>query len=142
MFAKQKMCRSCFKTIKACAKSDQGPLPSSVYLDRQNVIHMIKWTRPSPSILACCKQPKTGRWEGLGTRLNSGLHGTTQLMRHGIGLNVQWMPSHDIQTCCFSGKCGSSCSKLFSLMVLYGISNSTLGSSSSFLTCFEGSQQV
>ena len=31
------------------------PLSSSVYLGRQNVIHVIKWTRPSPSIFAYCK---------------------------------------------------------------------------------------
>ena len=45
---------------------NRGSLPPSVYLGRQNVI---KWTRPSPSIFAYCKQSKTGRWEGLGTRL-------------------------------------------------------------------------
>ena len=50
---------------------DQGPLPLSVYLGRQNMIPMIKWTRFSPSISAYCKGPKTGRWEGLGTRLLS-----------------------------------------------------------------------
>ena len=33
------------------------------------VIHMIKWTRPSPSVIAYCKRSKTGQWEGLGTRL-------------------------------------------------------------------------
>ena len=42
---------------------DGGPLPRSVYLGRH-------WcTRPSPSIFAYCRQSKTGRWEGLGTRL-------------------------------------------------------------------------
>ena len=30
---------------------------------------MKKWTRPSPSVFAYCKRSKTGRWEGLGTRL-------------------------------------------------------------------------
>ena len=34
-----------------------------------DVIHVIKWTRPSPSVFAYCKRSKTGRWEGLGTRL-------------------------------------------------------------------------
>ena len=28
-----------------------------------------KWTRPSPSVFAYCKQSKTGRWKGLGMRL-------------------------------------------------------------------------
>ena len=39
------------------------------HLGRQNVIHVIKWARPSPSAFAYCKQSKTGWWEGLGTRL-------------------------------------------------------------------------
>ena len=30
---------------------------------------MINDTRPSPSIFAYCKRSKTGRWKGLGTRL-------------------------------------------------------------------------
>ena len=30
---------------------------------------MINVPRPSPSVFAYCKQSKTGRWEGLGTRL-------------------------------------------------------------------------
>ena len=34
-----------------------------------DVIHVIKWSRPSPSVFAYCKRSKTGRWEGLGTRL-------------------------------------------------------------------------
>ena len=34
---------------------DQGPLPPSVYLGRQNIIHVIKWTKPSPSVFAYCK---------------------------------------------------------------------------------------
>ena len=41
---------------------DQEPLPPSVYLGRQNVIHVIKWTRPSPSVFTYCKRSKTGRW--------------------------------------------------------------------------------
>ena len=44
--------------------------PPSVYLGRHNVVRVIKWTRPSPSIFACCKRSKTGRWEGLGVRLD------------------------------------------------------------------------
>ena len=47
---------------------DPSP-PLSTYTSRQNVIHMIKWTRPSASVFASCKRSKTGRWEGLGTRL-------------------------------------------------------------------------
>ena len=42
--------------------------PLSTMVDT-DVIHMIKWTRPSPSIFAHCKRSKTGRWEVLGTRL-------------------------------------------------------------------------
>ena len=45
---------------------DQWSLPPSVDTD---VIHVINDTRPSPSIFAYCKRSKTGRWEGLGTKL-------------------------------------------------------------------------
>ena len=38
---------------------DGGPLPPSVYLGRQNIIHVIKWTRPSSSIFTYCKAIKT-----------------------------------------------------------------------------------
>jgi len=34
-----------------------------------DVIHVIKWTRPSPSVFAYWKWSKTGRWKSLGTRL-------------------------------------------------------------------------
>ena len=48
---------------------DWGPLPPpSVYLGRQNVVHVIKWTRPPPSVFAYCRRSKTGLWEGLGMR--------------------------------------------------------------------------
>ena len=47
-----------------------GTPPPLCYLSRQNIIQVIKWTRPSPSIFAHCKQSKTGRWEGLGKRLD------------------------------------------------------------------------
>ena len=30
-----------------------------------DVIHVIKYTRPSPSSFVYCKQSKTGWWEGL-----------------------------------------------------------------------------
>ena len=43
------------------------PFPS-VYVDT-DVIHMIKYTRSSPSVFAYCKWSKTGRWEALGTKL-------------------------------------------------------------------------
>ena len=33
------------------------------------IIHVIKYTRLSPSIFAYCKWSKTGQWEGLETRL-------------------------------------------------------------------------
>ena len=45
---------------------DWGHLPS-VYLVDTDIIHVIKW--PSPSVIAYCKQSKTGRWKGLGMRL-------------------------------------------------------------------------
>ena len=62
---------------------DGGPLPPSVYLHvgiDTDVIHVIKWTRPSPSIFAYCKRSKTGRWEGLGTRLHD-IHCNKQMAR-------------------------------------------------------------
>ena len=69
----EKTYRSCLKTKNACTKSVPrmgDPFPLSVYLGRQNVIHVIKWTRPSPSSLhTVCKPSKTGQWEGLGMRL-------------------------------------------------------------------------
>ena len=36
-----------------------------------DVSRAIKWTRPSPSVFAYCKQSKTGWWEGLGMRLRT-----------------------------------------------------------------------
>ena len=36
-----------------------------------DIIHVIEWTRPSPSLQAI----KTGQWEGLGTRLTFAVHG-------------------------------------------------------------------
>ena len=42
-----------------------GTPPPSVYLGRQNVIHVIQWTKPSRSIFAYCKWSKTGQREGL-----------------------------------------------------------------------------
>ena len=69
----EKTYRSCLKTKNACTKCVPwmgDPFPLSVYLGRQNVIHVMKWTRPSPSSLhTVCKPSKTGQWEGLGTRL-------------------------------------------------------------------------
>ena len=37
---------------------NQGPLPLSVYT---GVIHVIKWTRPSPSVFVYCKNWTLGR---------------------------------------------------------------------------------
>ena len=45
---------------------DGGPLYTQEDTD---IIHLIKWTKPSPSVFAYCKWSKTGRWEGLGMRL-------------------------------------------------------------------------
>ena len=41
----------------------------SLPLSETDVTHVIKWTRPSPSVFAYCKLLKTGWWEGLGMRL-------------------------------------------------------------------------
>ena len=72
MFVKRKMYHSRFKTQNACRNKYWGPLPPLfIHLGRQNIIHMMKWTRPSLSVFAYCKQSKTGWWEGLGTRLDS-----------------------------------------------------------------------
>ena len=49
------------RVCKKLHSFNQGPTPLSVYLGRQNVIHMIKWTRPSPSVSAYCKRSKTGQ---------------------------------------------------------------------------------
>ena len=49
---------------------DWGPLPSSVYQSRQNIIHMIKWTRASHSVFVYYKQSKPEQLEGLETRLH------------------------------------------------------------------------
>ena len=35
-----------------------------------DVIHVIKWTRPSSSILLTASNQKLGQWEGLETRLS------------------------------------------------------------------------
>ena len=47
---------------------DPSP-PLSTQVDT-DVIHVIKWTLPSPSVFAYCKESKTGQWEGLRMRLN------------------------------------------------------------------------
>ena len=60
------------RTREQNAHFQRGTPPPSVYLGRHwliHMIHMIKWTRPSPSVFAYCKWSKTGRWEGLWTRL-------------------------------------------------------------------------
>ena len=38
---------------------NQGPSPSA-YLGRHNITHVIKWTRPFPSVFAYCNRLKTG----------------------------------------------------------------------------------
>ena len=68
MFVKCKTYHSWFKTKNMCVKwvlliGDLSPLCL------QNVICVIKCTRPSPSVFAYCNQSITGRWEGLGMRL-------------------------------------------------------------------------
>ena len=62
---------SWFKTKNVCTKcilSIEDPYPPLSTKVDTDVIHMIKWTRPFPSVFAYCKRSKTGRWEGLGTR--------------------------------------------------------------------------
>ena len=52
---------SCFKTRNTCAKcflSIGDTSPPSVYLGRQNVIHMKKWTRPPPPFLHIASDQK------------------------------------------------------------------------------------
>ena len=44
------------------------PPPLSTQVDT-DVLHMIKYTRPPPSVFAYCKHLRTGWWEGLGTKL-------------------------------------------------------------------------
>ena len=48
-----------FKQVTA-PQDAHGP-PMYVYLGRHNVIHMIKWTRPFPSVFAYCKYWMVGR---------------------------------------------------------------------------------
>ena len=54
----------------ACIKSISLPhtlcsAPNlTVYLSRQDVIHMLKWTSPSPFVLVYCKWAETGQWGG------------------------------------------------------------------------------
>ena len=50
---------------------DQGSLPPLSTQVDTDVLCVIKWTIPFPSVFVCCKQSKTGQWEGLGTRLVS-----------------------------------------------------------------------
>ena len=45
--------------------------PPSVYVDEHGIIYMIKWYQAFPLHFAYCKRSKTGRSEGLGTRLES-----------------------------------------------------------------------
>ena len=49
-----------------------GGMPSSFHHvnDISNVIYMIKWTRPSPSVFVYYKWSKTGWWESLEMRLS------------------------------------------------------------------------
>ena len=64
------MYRSLFKTKNECAKRDwDTPPPALCTSVDTDVIHMMKWTSPSPSIFAYCKGSKTGWWEGPERRL-------------------------------------------------------------------------
>ena len=56
------------KGLKLFLSIGESLPPLSTYVDT-DIINVIKWTRPSPSVFAYCKRSKTGRWEGLGTRL-------------------------------------------------------------------------
>ena len=73
-FVKRKAYRSWFKTnvckMRPFNQELLPPLPPlSVYLGRHWHIRIVNAARPSPFVFAYCKQPKTGQWEGLGTRL-------------------------------------------------------------------------
>ena len=62
IFAKWKMHWSWFKTMNACAKyilsiGDPSPLQLSTLVDT-DVIHVIKWIRPSPSVLHTASNQK------------------------------------------------------------------------------------
>ena len=64
---------------------NRGPL---LYLVDTDIIYMIKWTRPSPSVFAYCKQSKTGWWEDLGTRLDRNT--ITSTSRHASMIRAYW----------------------------------------------------
>ena len=69
-FAKRKMNNSLLKMMNTCVKCVLLIGNHFVYLGRHwRHLHVIRWTRPSPSVFAYWKQSKIGRWEGLGTRL-------------------------------------------------------------------------
>ena len=53
-----------FKMKNLCAKCVLWMSSPPIYLGRQNVIHVMKWTRPSPSVSAYCKQAIKNRTVG------------------------------------------------------------------------------
>ena len=63
------------------------PLSLPTPLSRQNIIHMIKWTRPSPSVFIYCKWSKTGQWEGL-AKLKAQFDLTCLTMMHNAKLRT------------------------------------------------------
>ena len=69
MFRKRKISCSWFETKNSCMKCVLSVGDPPTFCLHTNVIHMIKWMRPSPSIFAYYKLSKTGLWKGLGTRL-------------------------------------------------------------------------
>ena len=66
-----------------------GTPPPLYLLGRQNIIHVMKWTRPSPSIFTYCKRSKTGRWEGLETRLK-GHHNSHMCIPYSGDFHFLW----------------------------------------------------
>ena len=55
--------------------------------------HVVRFTRPSPSVFAYCKRSKTGAGEGLGTRLYS------TAPHHGLAVAMDSAKSQQIGRC-------------------------------------------
>ena len=60
-------------TRKMCHFNNGPPPPQSTMVDA-DISHVIKWTRPSPSVFAYYMRSKPGQWEGLGTSLKIVTH--------------------------------------------------------------------
>ena len=60
-------CPPTFESMPPDPPSQLAPTPLKCYVLAAN--HVVRFTRPSDSVFAYCKQSKTGAGEGLGTRL-------------------------------------------------------------------------